>query len=249
MELRRMATFATAALALAASVLGAEAKSVRYEIDGEAYSYSTNNREQTETARQRIKAAEAAAAAKARAEAELAANPLAKVFGSPVQNEAKEARARLDQALAASEREASARPAAVSVRAERKVERAPVRRAAREPAPARRPAPVATASAAAAPERPEPKRREPIVSPASTGSTAPARTGPDAIVFDLASGIKTTHLPDGTVQEDLFDPAEIARVKAGSTPARTRISVVNERQPTAVDSASESAATTASAKP
>jgi len=64
------------------------------------------------------------------------------------------------------------------------------------------------------------------VSPTSTGSTAPA--GLKAIVFDVGSGIKTTHLADGTVQEDLFDPAELASLKAARGSGKTRISVVNE---------------------
>jgi hypothetical protein len=235
---RAIATFAgAAALALTAAALGAEAKSVRYEIDGQAYTYSTNNREQTEAARQRIKAAEAAAAAKTKAEAELASNPLAKVFGSQAQNEAAEAKARLDEALAGARQDTAVKAGAGPGKRDRKLARAPIRKPVPEPAVASRRdvAPTATASVAATPAKPEPKVREqPLVSPASTGSTAPARaagSGPDAIVFDLASGIKTTHLPDGTVQEDLFEPGEIARVKAGATPARTRISVVNQPRP------------------
>ena len=75
----------------------AQAKLIRYEINGQSYSYSTNNRQQTKEARERIAAAAAAEAAKTRAEAEAATNPLAKLFGSKAQREAAEAQARLQQ--------------------------------------------------------------------------------------------------------------------------------------------------------
>jgi hypothetical protein len=67
---------------------GAEAKLIRYEIDGQRYSYSTNNRQQTKEARQRIEAAAAAKAGKAQGEAEAAANPLARIFGTQAQRDA-----------------------------------------------------------------------------------------------------------------------------------------------------------------
>jgi hypothetical protein len=78
----------------------AEAKLVRYEINGQIYSYSTNNHQQTREARRRIAAAKAAEAVKQKAAAELAANPLARLFGSPTQREAAEAQARLQQSVA-----------------------------------------------------------------------------------------------------------------------------------------------------
>src|SRR4051794_36168548 len=78
----------------------AEAKLVRYEINGQSYSYSTRNRQQTLEARQRIEAAQTAASAKAQADAERAANPLAGVFGSPTQANAAAAQARAPPALA-----------------------------------------------------------------------------------------------------------------------------------------------------
>src|ERR671917_206509 len=77
----------------------AEARLVRYEINGKQYSYSTNNRAQTAEARKRIAAAKAVEAAKAKAEAEKAKNPLAAAFGSTTQKEAKEAEGRLQQIL------------------------------------------------------------------------------------------------------------------------------------------------------
>jgi hypothetical protein len=80
--------------------VGAEAKLVRYEINGQTYSYSTNNRQQTKEARQRIEAAAAAEAARQRAATEAAGNPLVKLFGSPAQRQAAEAQARVQQLVA-----------------------------------------------------------------------------------------------------------------------------------------------------
>ena len=87
------------AVALWATLGPAEAKLVRYEINGQRYSYSTNNRQQGHEARQRIQAAQQAAAA-AQADAERAANPLVRVFGLPAQTNAIEAQARAQHVLA-----------------------------------------------------------------------------------------------------------------------------------------------------
>src|SRR3954462_7877371 len=80
------------AVALWGTLDTAEAKLVRYEINGQRYSYSTNNRQQVREARQRIQAAQQAAA-------ERAANPLVRLFGSPTQTNAAEAQARDQQVL------------------------------------------------------------------------------------------------------------------------------------------------------
>ena len=97
---RGTVVFGVLAVTLGTTLGSAEAKLVRYEINGQRYSYSTNNRQQVQEARQRIQAAQTAAAAKAQADAERAANPLAGVFGSPTQAGAAEAQARAQQALA-----------------------------------------------------------------------------------------------------------------------------------------------------
>src|SRR5215207_2021829 len=81
------------AVALGATLGSAEAKLVRYEINGQRYSYSTNNRQQVREARHRIQAAQQAAA-------ERAANPLVRLFGSPTHSNATEAQARAQQVLA-----------------------------------------------------------------------------------------------------------------------------------------------------
>ena len=82
---------AVLAVALGATLGSAEAKLVRYEINGQRYSYSTNNRQQVRAAAHR--AAQQAAA-------ERAANPLVRLFGSPTQTNATEAQARAQQVLA-----------------------------------------------------------------------------------------------------------------------------------------------------
>ena len=87
------------AIALWGTLDTAEAKLVRYEINGQRYSYSTNNRQQVREARQRIQAAHEAATATAQAAAERAANPLVRLFGSSTQTNAAEAHARAQQVL------------------------------------------------------------------------------------------------------------------------------------------------------
>jgi hypothetical protein len=91
--------FGVACLGLCVSSVGAEAKLVRYEVNGQQYTYSTNNRQQTREARARIDAAKAAESAKARADTEAAANPLVMIFGSQTQRQATEAQARVQQAV------------------------------------------------------------------------------------------------------------------------------------------------------
>ena len=94
--------FFAGGLASLAMLGGAQAKMVRYEINGQRYSYNTNNREQVEEARRRIAAANAAYAAWLKAQAERASNPLARVLGSPTQREATAAQARLRHVLSSS---------------------------------------------------------------------------------------------------------------------------------------------------
>src|SRR3954466_1944836 len=59
---------------------GAQAKIVRYEINGQRYSYNTNNRQQVEEARRRIAAANAAYSAWLKVEAERASTRIVAVF-------------------------------------------------------------------------------------------------------------------------------------------------------------------------
>src|SRR3954468_1845320 len=87
------------AVSLGTKLGSAEAKLVRYEINGQRYSYSTNNRQQVREARQRLQAAHEAATATAQPAAERAATPHERVFGSSTQTNAAEAHARAQQVL------------------------------------------------------------------------------------------------------------------------------------------------------
>src|SRR3954451_4680523 len=112
MESRHMKWMApvlgVATVALGVSV--ADAKMVRYEVNGQRFSFSTKDRAQFELARQRINAVNAAVAARAKANAELAANPLVRAFGSQSQNEAKAAEANLARVLATAPRTSELSP-------------------------------------------------------------------------------------------------------------------------------------------
>ncbi len=85
--LMRTRVLGASLVAVGFSVGVAQAKTVRYEINGQRYSYSTEDREQAALARQRIRDANAEAAARAKAETERGANPLVRLFGSKTQAE------------------------------------------------------------------------------------------------------------------------------------------------------------------
>ena len=210
---------------LSAAVGGAEAKTVRYEIDGQSYSYSTNNHEQVAVARERMAAAKAATDARTKAQAEASANPLVRAFGSQAQRDAAAADARL--------REVLARNAPQAVPASGEVRRAPPPREAAKAEPK-------------GPARPTRVARGAVQDPVDTGSLerqTPARAAPesaraarsvpaapkvDAIVYDFASGIKTIHMADGSVDEDVFDRAMAASLKRAHRSGSPRVSFVNE---------------------
>jgi hypothetical protein len=197
---------------------GAQAKMVRYEINGQRYSYNTNNREQVEEARRRLAAANAAYAAWLKAEAERASNPLARVLGLPAQREAAEAQARLRHVLSSSPPAGPAagsetgRPAAAAERT--RVAREPTRR--KETIPAFVPR--------AEPEHPgkpqkvaaRPKLSAPVETAEKTPKSAKVAARPKArqenresavqsIHLDPDTGIKTTLMTDGTVHEEPFE--------------------------------------------
>ena len=210
---------------LSVAVGGAEAKLVRYDIDGQSYSYSTNNHEQTAVARERIAAAKAAADARAKAQAEASANPLVRAFGSQAQRDAAAADARLREVLARNAPQAP--PAGSEVRPA-----PPPREAAKaEPKTPARPTRVARGAAqdpldTGSLERQTPARAAP--QSARAARSAPAAPKVDAIVYDFASGIKTIHMADGSVDEDVFDRAMAASLKRAQRSGGPRVSFVNE---------------------
>ena len=199
-------------VAIGLSTFESQAKVVRYEIEGQQYSYDTKSREQVALARERLSAAKAAAAARAKVEAERAANPLVRIFGSQIQTEAKLAEAQLQQALA-KRLAVPEEPRARGFASARKSD--------------------AATTVAAAPSR-QPPRYDSTGSVVRNGSAVTeegaqaARRVVEAIVFDLASGIKTVHLENGTVEEEPFDAREAAALKRAVPAHRPHISFVNE---------------------
>jgi hypothetical protein len=217
---------AVTTVVLGATIAGAEARKVSYEINGQRFTYDTNNPDQVEAARKRIDAANAADAAKAKADAERAANPLVATFGSQLQREAAQAKARLDQVLAeqaqtdaALKRQRAAREEQRRKRTEEETAQAAPAEEATETtaaeqapaAPAPDPVPAAATPAPAAPA-PVPIA-EPIVQ--NQGSQAAIKS----VSFDFASGIRTTIMSDGSIHEEPFDSSTLAKLEAapGST--------------------------------
>ena len=258
------------AVALWATLDTAEAKLVRYEINGQRYSYSTNNRQQTREARQRIQtaqeaaqAAQEAATATAQAAAERAANPLVRLFGSRTQTNAAEAQARAQQVLTQLPRAIDATGSVGSSRAERRrggaeprAERSRARREARAEARQKRLSQTPqllddeTAGKAKTPAKHQRRIQEARAEPATTRSdtsaerltatdakraewaslaphvaaSAPSpipepvgsRTGQKPVIksvsFDLASGIKTVFMTDGTVHEEPIDSSTASKL-------------------------------------
>jgi hypothetical protein len=230
------------AVALGATLGSAEAKLVRYEINGQRYSYSTNNRQQVRAARQRIQAAQQSAA-------ERAANPLVRLFGSPTQTNATEAQARAQQVLAQPSQAIDLTSSVRSSRAERRAGTEPrakwsrVRRAAqaeaRQTRLSRTPQLLADETAGKAKPATTPPdasgerltamdaKHEEVASlaPHATAS-APgpvpepvgSRTGQQpaikSVSFDLASGIKTVFMTDGTVHEEPIDSSTASKLSA-----------------------------------
>jgi hypothetical protein len=227
--MRRSFGFFAGSLASLAMLGGAQAKMVRYEINGQRYSYNTNNRQQAEEARRRLAAANAAYAARLKAEAERASNPLAAVLGSPTQREAAEARARLRHVMS------SPPPAEPGVGSEtgRRAAAAERTRVVREPMPRKegipgyvpraepeppgKPHMVAARPKSSAPvERAEkpatPKSAKVAARPKPTKATREPAV--QSVHFDPDTGIKTTTMTDGTVHEEPFEPR--ARTMVGS---------------------------------
>ncbi|MBB3018440.1 hypothetical protein FHR70_001494 [Microvirga lupini] len=214
---------------------GAEARLVRYEINGKQYSYSTNNRAQTAEARRRIEAAKAAEAAKAKAEAEKARNPLAAAFSSATQKEAKDAEQRLQQILSG-----PAEYMAVSQ---------PVRGSDRKPQE-KQPDLVA----AKAPQKPITVVRapaRPILASAVTKSLVIAepvaperRTNVRSVSFDMQTGIKTTIMTNGDIEEEPFDSSALAFLTPKPEKGHSLMAFVNQLRKVAPEEATGSIQTT-----
>jgi hypothetical protein len=203
---------------------GAEARLVRYEINGKQYSYSTNNRAQTAEAKQRIAAAKAAEAAKARADAEKSKNPLAAAFGSSTQKEAKEADERLRQILSGpTEYMAVSPPVPDRVGDSDKKPQDKQPRQASAAKDSQKPIVVVRAPA------------KPIRMSASTASliiaepvAAQRQTKVKSVSFDMQTGIKTTIMIDGTIEEEPFDSSALAVLAPEPEKANSLTAFVNQ---------------------
>ncbi len=231
---------AASSFMIGAAIGGAEAKKVSYDINGQRFTYDTNDPAQVEIARKRIEAANAADAAKAKADAERTQNPLAATFGSQAQREAEQAKARLDQVLA---EQAQADAALKRQRAARDEQR---RKQAQENTTEESPAGESAAEAAS---KEQPEQNAGVAQPADTTATAqpPAPAAPDApratevakqpdgppptiktVSFDVASGIKTTVMSDGSIREEPFDSSTLAQIDDDPDDADSLNAFVNQ---------------------
>lgn len=192
---------------------GAEAKKVYYEIDGKQYSYSTNNHAQTAEARKRIQAAKAAEAAKAKAAAEKSSNFLLVAFGSKAQREAAEAEEKLKQALAGSE-DQTVEPAKRF--SDRRIEK-DSRRGARTGAYIREASADKESQQTASLVQERIRPPKPSIETPSAAIAEPLVMQGQAkkvrsVSFDVESGIKTTIMIDGSVEEEPFDSSVLSQL-------------------------------------
>ncbi|NIX77041.1 hypothetical protein [Microvirga terricola] len=176
----------------------AEARKATYEINGNQYSYDTSDPQQVASARKRIDAANAAYAARTKADAERADMPLVGVFGSPVQTEAKQAQEHLEKVIAEEEDTDAARKEGWSSLTTTKNWR---RKQSAKQAP-----------------QPETAETQPVAEPQTANAANPndAQNRPRAMVksvsFDVTSGIKTTVMMDGAIQEEPFDSTMLTKL-------------------------------------
>lgn len=210
--------FGASALALGTLVGQAEARVVRYTIDGQSFSYNSKDKRQIAEARRRIEAADTANLALAKAEAEIAGSPLVKLVGSTMQSEAAQAQARLQQVMSETSKPAR-KPRSGSGMAGKG------RRSAEAKAE-----PKAMFLAANNKDRPASARAE-AVQVAAVKAKGATIIEPDskaqddkpalkAVTFDLGSGIKTVQMTDGTIHEEPLDSSTAS--KLGNAPSAER---------------------------
>jgi hypothetical protein len=254
---RTLILLGASAIALGAMIGGVEAKKVYYKIDGKRYWYDTNNRAQAAAARKRMAAAKAAAAAKAKAEAEREKYPLVKLFGSPTQWEAEKAEDQVEKLTAGKEE-------FLAVSRGSRTEK-PVRSERRDrdvkSTGSIAVATVGAASAASAKETPSAPSQEAHVRVATASGEmyAPAYSQPvqagsqpqvKSVVFDVASGIKTTFMTDGSIREELFDTGTLSKLVSENDDPNSLTAFVNMvRKTPSVEATGATATTPTLAKP
>ncbi|MGO4571599.1 hypothetical protein [Microvirga sp. 2TAF3] len=198
-----------AAIALSVMSEGAEAKKIFYEIHGKRYSYESNDPKQVESARKRIDAANVADVAKAKAEAERSSSSLAAVFGSHAQKEAEQAQEQLEQVLAEQdEADAGRKQGRVAKSWQR---RKHVEEQARQPdAPDEQDGQITAKEQQ--PANPAPPPPSTVVSNVESAVPNKAKSMVKTVSFDVASGIKTTIMTDGAIQEEPFDSHMLSKL-------------------------------------
>ncbi|WP_230533296.1 hypothetical protein [Microvirga roseola] len=208
----------------------AEARKVYYEIEGKRYSYSTNNRAQTSLARKRIQAAKEAEAAKAKADEERQKNPLVGLFGSEVQREATQAQARLKDLMGEKTKVVEERPSRSerrAARAERRKSRDEGRKAVaakQEP----KQEPKQAVAQAKKPPQPEPELAEAETAIAEPIDVSDRAKKVKSISFDVESGIKTTIMIDGSVEEEPFDSGVLSQLAPANGETTSLTAFVNQ---------------------
>lgn len=201
-----------AAITLGATSQGAEARKITYEINGKRYTYESRNPKQAAIARKRIDAASAADAAKAKADAEKAKTPLAYVFSSPIQKEADEAQARLQEALGEPDQPEAVRKREQPSKATRQSQRRRnqgAEQARQADAPSDKARNVVQKQLEPAADLARLSRTTSEPQAASSGQAKPMVK---SVSFDVESGIKTTIMLDGSIQEEPFDSATLSKL-------------------------------------
>ncbi|MBF9196825.1 hypothetical protein [Microvirga terrestris] len=187
---------------------GAEARLVRYEINGKQYSYSTNNLAQTAEARKRIAAARAAEAAKGMTEGEKAKEAdgqLQQILSGPTEY----------MAVSQPVRDRIAEPAKKSQ--DRQARQASVAKLAPRPITVvRAPAKPILASAVAS--------SLVVAEPVSSQQ----QTKVKSVSFDMQTGIKTIIMIDGTIEEEPFDSSALASLIPDSGKTNSLTAFVNQ---------------------
>jgi hypothetical protein len=211
---------AASAVALVVMSSGAEARKVSYEINGKRYSYNTNNRAETKEAKKRIAAAKAAEAAKAKADEERSKHPLVAAFGSTTQREARQAEEKLKQLLP----EETSTTKSSRSSPERRADQSDKRQDSRKDDKKRESATVLAAQQPALPEASAAVAPPPVAELASTPHQAKVRS----ISFDVETGIKTTIMVDGAVEEEPFDSSVLAHLVPEQGQANSLMAFVNQ---------------------
>lgn len=171
--------------------------------------------------------------AKAAAEAELEIFPLVRFLGSQTQRDAVAAQARLEELLARAATGSTSEPATATLKQTglpRATAAHPEQRHARSKPEAPGRMIVAARSEATQPASPPTPPRIPLPPPRPA---IKIRTV-EAVIYDAATGIKTVHMTDGSVEESLFEPAELPSAESSAGRGKAHVTIVN-REATASD--------------